>query len=417
VKDAKSVKNVVKVLSLYPGENLLVVVSAMGKTTNAMEQITSAYIDGKNNSLLKQLKNLKKFHSNIINDLFTDATATHNKVNRILELLDDVLSKKPVKNYDKVYDGIVPYGELVSTTIIAQYLVASGIQCTWLDARKVIRTDDCHREARIDWKITTSRIKAFVKKTFKGRSGKQRIVLTQGFIGANAKNHSTTLGREGSDFTAAIFGHVLGAEDVTIWKDVPGVLNADPKWFDETALLPQLSYKDAIELAYYGATVIHPKTIKPLENKKIPLRVKSFLKPRGKGTVINDAVYKKLVASFIFRIDQAVISISVHDFSFIVEENLSLIFDLFARRRVKINVMQNSAISFLVSVDNDKRKLPALVNDLKDHFNVSFTKGKIELITIRYYNQKTIDRVMVKKQLLLEQKGPTTVQLVVKDLA
>ncbi|WP_405520293.1 aspartate kinase [Spirosoma sp. KNUC1025] len=286
-------------------------------------------------------------------------------------------------------------------------MAQTGLAVTWLDARQLIRTDTSFREGRVDWTETCRRINQTVPTT--------DIIVTQGFIGQTADNRTTTLGREGSDYTAAIFAYCLDAESVTIWKDVPGVLNADPKWFDDTVLLDKLTYQDAIELAYYGATVIHPKTIKPLQNKSIPLYVRSFLQPDAPGTVISNAEQHLLTPSFIFKINQVLISLHPNDFSFIAEDNLSRIFGRFAQAGVKINLMQNTAISFSVVVDANPDRVPALLTQLKQDFRVSYNDG-LELITIRYYDQSTIDRVLVNKKLLLEQKSRYTVQLVVKDL-
>ncbi|MCB0430513.1 MAG: aspartate kinase [Flavobacteriales bacterium] len=415
VKDAASVKNVASVLRLFPKDQLVVVVSAMGKTTNALEVLVKACMEGKPRKITQCMQELKTYHATIINGLFDKPQDALTDLETQLGNMERFMKGNRSGQYDFVYDQLVSMGEVISTRIIAAYLNSIGFNCTWLDAREVIRTDGTFREGKVDWKTSSAQVKKAIHAVMDKKKG-GRIVLTQGFIGSTPRKQTTTLGREGSDYTAAIFAHILDAEEVAIWKDVPGVLNADPKWFDDTVLLPQLSYRDAIELSYYGATVIHPKTIKPLENKKIPLKVKSFVHPREKGTVIGHAGYKKLIPSFIFRINQALLSIQPKDFSFIAEENLSLIFGLFSRHRIKINVMQNSAISFLVSVDHDDAKVKALVKDLSKHFNVDAVTGKLELITIRYYDQKTIDRVCVKKEVLLEQKSATTVQLVVRDI-
>jgi aspartate kinase len=322
--------------------------------------------------------------------------------------LDWAIEGSPEHPYDQVYDQIVCMGEIISTKIVAAYLNATALPVQWLDVRDIIKTDNTYREGKVDWEQTT----ALAMRQINGSS---RIVLTQGFLGGTSENYTTTLGREGSDYTAAILAFCLNAESVTIWKDVPGVLNADPKWFDETQLIPQLSYQDAIELAYYGATVIHPKTIKPLQNKNIPLYVRSFVHPQEKGTEISNTQTPLPVPCFIFKVDQLLISLSPKDFSFIVEENFSDIFRLFSRHGVKINTMQNSAISFSVCVDNDPRRVPALIGELQQHYRVLYN-DRVELITIRYYDQATIDRVTVDKVVLLEVKSRYTVQLVVRNI-
>lgn len=402
VKDAAGVRNLAEIVRSQ-GQNTVVVVSAMGKTTNALESIVRAYVDKRSDTLQAQLADLKTYHTDIMNEL----TGNFSQVHLTFDQLENYL-KSPVSGfYDEVYDQIVSLGELLSTQIIAAYLTKTGISTRWIDARQIIRTDTTFREGRVDWQVTNQQIKNAVKKT--------GVNITQGFIGQTDDNRTTTLGREGSDYTAAIFAYCLQAESVTIWKDVPGVLNADPKWFDETVLLEKLTYQDAIELAYYGATVIHPKTIKPLQNKGIPLYVKSFLKPDAPGTVIGNYERHLTIPSFIFKVNQVLISLHPNDFSFIAEDNLSRIFGRFAQAGVKINLMQNTAISFSVVVDNNPDRVPALLELLKQDFRVSYNDG-LELITIRYYDPGTIERVLPNKKLLLEQKSRYTVQLVVKDV-
>lgn len=402
VKDAAGVRNLAEIVK-EQGQNTVVVVSAMGKTTNALESIVRAYTDQHTDSVRSQIESLKAYHYNIMNEL----TGDFSRVDQTFAYLDHYVNQPVSGFYDEVYDQLVSLGELLSTQIVAAYLIQAGLPTQWLDARQLVRTDVTFREGRVDWDVTNRQIKEVV--------AKNTIYITQGFIGKTDDNRTTTLGREGSDYTAAIFAYCLNAESVTIWKDVPGVLNADPKWFDETVLLDKLTYQDAIELAYYGATVIHPKTIKPLQNKGIPLYVKSFLKPGASGTVIGHYERHLTTPSFIFKVNQVLISLHPNDFSFIAEDNLSRIFGRFAQAGVKINLMQNTAISFSVVVDNNPDRVPALLDLLKQDFRVSYNDG-LELITIRYYDQGTIDRVLPNKKLLLEQKSRYTVQLVVKDL-
>ena len=292
---------------------------------------------------------------------------------------------------------------------MAAYLNESGLQATWADARNFIKTDNTYREGKVEWDKTELEIQRNLVPLLK-----KSIVVTQGFIGSTSENFTTTLGREGSDYSAAIFCACLNASSLTIWKDVPGVLNADPKWFDKTERIPQLSYHDAIELTYYGATVIHPKTIKPLQNKNIPLYVRSFLHPTHDGTEINGINSELPVPSFIFKVNQVLISILPKDFSFIIEENLSDIFSLFHKHKVKVNTMLNSALSFSVSVDHEEEKINNLIQDLSILYKVKYNKG-LELVTIRYYNQDTINRVTVNKDILLEVKSRHTCQIVMKD--
>jgi len=406
VKDADSVRNVASVLKRFPGENILAVVSAMGKTTGILERLTDDFYHIKENPKIV-LAEVRKFHFDIIEELFPDKThSLHTDIENIFLNLAKRIQQKPSFSYDKEYDQIVSLGEIISTKIISACLNEAGIKNKWLDARDFVKTDSTFREGKVDWQTTAKKI--FPLANEKG------IIITQGFIGQDKDNFTTTLGREGSDYTASIFAYCLNAESVTIWKDVPGVMNADPKWFDETQLIEQMSYQDAIELSYYGATVIHPKTIKPLQNKKIPLHVKSFLQPEENGTVINDFQSPLTIPCFIFKINQVLVSIHPKDFSFIVEENLSDIFRICSKVGVKINVMQNTAISFSVCADNDAQKITKLIEKLQDNFSVLYNEN-LELITIRYYDQPTIDRVCVGKQILLEHKSRYTVQLVVKN--
>ncbi|MBL7891820.1 MAG: aspartate kinase [Bacteroidia bacterium] len=407
VKDAGSVKNVARILKLFPDENLIVVISAMGKTTNSLERLSNAYYYKKGNPR-QILDEIKKFHIDIVEGLFPDKThPIYNEINNTFVELDWAIEGEPAPSFDQQYDQIVSMGEVISTKIISAYLNESGIKNKWEDIRDFIKTDNTYREGKVDWKKTQQLSQALSKT--KG------LVITQGFIGGTSENYTTTLGREGSDYTAAILAYCTNAESVTIWKDVPGVLNADPKWFDDTHLIEQLSYLDAIELSYYGATVIHPKTIKPLQNKQIPLYVRSFIKPDEKGTVINDKESPLPIPCFIFKVGQVLLSISPKDFSFIVEQNLSDIFKLFADMGIKINTMQSSAISFSVCVDIDEHKVPNLVKKLQEKYRVLYNEG-MELVTIRYYNQETIDRVTTGKKILLEVKSRYTVQLVVKNI-
>lgn len=406
VKDADSVKNLAQVLKLFPADELIVVVSAMGKTTNALEKLAEDYYYTKGNSR-QILSEVKKYHFDIVEQIFTDKThAIYNEINNSFVELDWVIEGVPSQTFDHVYDQIVCMGEIISTKIVSAYLNTIGITNKWEDVRDYIKTDDTFREGVVNWELTESLSRSLLKR--------KQIIVTQGFIGGTSENYTTTLGREGSDYTAAILAYCTNAESVTIWKDVPGVLNADPKWFDDTQLIEQLSYLDAIELAYYGATVIHPKTIKPLQNKNIPLYVRSFINPEAKGTVISDEQLTLPVPCFIFKVNQVLLSISPKDFSFIVEQNLSDIFKLFADNGVKINTMQSTAISFSVCVNIHEHKTSQLVKKLQENYRVLYNDG-LELITIRYYNQATIDRVTAGKKILLEVKSRYTVQLVVKN--
>ncbi|MCW3085942.1 MAG: aspartate kinase [Bacteroidetes bacterium] len=415
VKDANAVKNVATILSAYSAnENTLVVISAMGKVTNALERLTDAVFYKKENPITV-LEEIKKYHFDILAELFPDKNhSVYNEISNAFVELDWAIEDEPTENYNYEYDKMVSLGEIISTKIVSIYLNEAGVFNQWWDVRGLIQTDNTYREGTVDWGLTQDLVTKYLLPAFADAGNNRKIVITQGFLGGTSENFTTTLGREGSDYTAAILAYTTNSESVTIWKDVPGVLNADPKWFDETKKLEQISYQDAIELAYYGATVIHPKTIKPLQNKKIPLYVKSFLHPAETGTIINDVQSPLPIPSFIFKINQVLLSISPKDFSFIMEENLSSMFNLFAERQVKVNVMQNSAISFSISVDNDERKLPDLIKTLQKDYKVLYNDN-LELITIRYYDQATIERVTIGKKILLEVKSRYTVQLVVKN--
>ena len=409
VKDAEGIKNVSSIINSHNGNELLVVVSAMGKITNQLEDLTRAYLNGQDD-IQHILEAIKLYHFNVLHQLF----ANHNHpvyddvMNTFVEI-DWLIEEEPDDAPDYIYDQIVSIGELVSSKILAAWLGTLRNDVQWLDARNFVHTDNTYREGLVNWEKTEAEIQKNLIPVLK-----QNIAVTQGFIGSTSENFTTTLGRDGSDYSAAIFSACLNAESLTIWKDVPGVLNADPKWFDETERIPQLSYHDAIELAYYGATIIHPKTIKPIQNKSIPLFVRSFLQPEAEGTDIRDLKNHLPVPSFIFKVNQALLSIFPKDFSFIIEENLSDIFSLFHKHRVKINTMLNSAISFSISFDYDAPKLDKLMADLSKDYKVKYNTG-VELVTIRYYNQETIDRVTVNKNILLEVKSRNTCQIVMRD--
>lgn len=410
VKDAEGVINLGRIVSTYRDTKLLIVVSAMGKTTNLLERLVQHYFEQKDETpdLLQQAK---RYHEDIVQVLFPDHNhPVHNEVaNRFVEI-EWILEDPPMDPYDYLYDQIVAVGELVSTTIVSHYLHAIGLPNKWLDARDYILTDNTHREGHVAWETTEERIQGELPKLLESQ-----LLVTQGFIGSTSENFTTTLGREGSDYSAAIFAACLDAASVTIWKDVPGVLNADPKWFDQTELIPELSYLDAIELTYYGATVIHPKTIKPLQNKNITLYVKSFVDIENGGTQIRSTKESLPVPSFIFKVNQVLISVLPKDFSFIVEDNLSDIFSRFHVHKIKVNMMHNSAVNFSVSIDDTGDNVAALLHDLATRYDIQHQRG-LELITIRYYNQQTIDRVLVEKEIIMELKDSYTCQLLVRKL-
>jgi aspartate kinase len=409
VCDAKSIKNMAALIKGAATENLLVVISAIGKVTNQLEVLCESYLagDGRATQLLEEIK---AFHFNILNDLFPEHQhPVFDEVSNVFVEIEWLLEEEASDAPDYIYDQIVSIGEIASTKLVTAYLKSIGTNVIWADARNYIKTDNSYQEGQVDWQKTEAEIQRHLLPHLQ-----KHIVITQGFIGSTSENFTTTLGREGSDYSAAIFSSCLNASSLTIWKDVPGVLNADPKWFAETERIPQLSYHDAIELTYYGATVIHPKTIKPLQNKDIPLYVRSFLDPKQPGTAITALQTHLPVPSFIFKVNQVLISILPRDYSFIIEENLSGIFNLFHKHKVKINTMLNSALSFSVSVDQDSSKLQALISDLSVLYKVKYNTG-LELATIRYYNEDTIKRVTLNKQILLEVKSRYTCQILMKD--
>jgi len=409
VKDAEAVKNVADIINLY-SENLVIVVSAMGKTTNAMEEIAEAYFSNDKINAERLISIVIDFHKNIIRDL---ELPNLESLETIFNKLNQKVSQTASINYAYEYDQIVSFGEVMSTTIIAEYLKSINKNCMWFDARKIIQTDNKHREAKVNWEVTKENVFANIDAYFSVR-GNQKIAITQGFIGHNEKGETTTLGREGSDFSASILAWCLNAQEVIIWKDVPGVLNADPKYFDDCKKLNKISFREAIELSYFGASVIHPKTIKPLQNLGIPLFVKSFLRPKEAGTEIQSSLENDtLIPSFIFKQNQILISISPKDFSFIAEDNLSEIFEHFSKNGVKINLMQNSAISFSVCVDNYTSRINKMLKALSNSYSIKYNDG-LELLTIRHYDDKTIQQLIANKEVLVEQKSRHTARFVMK---
>lgn len=406
VKDAKGVKNLVNVLNKTGYKNTLVVVSAMGKTTNALEKVIANYFDNKG-ELQSSLQEVIKFHNGILLDLFdNEQHAVYKKITALFNELTAFMDRNKSPDYNFVYDQVIGYGELVSTTIVSEYLNDVGLKNQWLDVRDFIKTDNYYRSAHVDWEASQERIATQFNRT--------QLNITQGFLGSDANNFTTTLGREGSDYTAAIFAYCLNAQSVTIWKDVPGVLNADPRYFENAQLLNKISYREAIELAFYGASVIHPKTLQPLQRKEIPLFVKSFLQPENKGTMVcKEAGLDPQIPCFIVKKNQVLISLSSLDFSYIVEDNISEIFKLLHLYKMKVDVIQNSAISFSVCVDNMYKNLEKLLQHLKAKFKVACTEN-VSLYTIRHYNELAIKQLEKDKEVLLKQLTHETMQIVTK---
>lgn len=404
VKDADGVKNAALVLQKVGYEHTLIIVSAMGKTTNALELVVKNYFENKT-ELQSALQDVKKFHNQILLDLFDNERHPVFKVVKLLFFeLERILNVNKSPNYSFVYDQIIGSGELLSTTIISHYLNEVGIKNNWLDVRSFIKTDNYYRRANVNWDATQHLITTDFNPLV--------LNITQGFLGSDANNFTTTLGREGSDYTAAIFAYCLNADSVTIWKDVPGVLNADPRYFENAQLLHQISYREAIELAFYGASVIHPKTLQPLQRKEIPLYVKSFLNPEDTGTYVGKGkTIEPKIPCFIVKKNQVLISLSSLDFSYIVEENISEIFSLLHLYKMKVDVIQNSAISFSVCLENTYDNLEKLLQHLKAKFNVTCNKN-VSLYTIRHFNNDALRALEAGKTILLKQLTQQTVQIV-----
>ena len=405
VKDAEGVRNLKKILDIYKNETLIVVISAMGKMTNQLEKVLEAWYYAPE-TLKSNFETVKNFHLDIAKQLENKPEEITSVLYPILDNLFEILSGENSNHYDKDYDHIVSFGEYLSTKLISTYLSLNGYHHEFACAIHLVKTDDSYREGKVNWKETEKAIQRFVTENH------NKTIITQGFIGGTLSNEITTLGREGSDFSAAIFAYCLNAKDVTIWKDVPGLLNADPKFYPNAVKLDEISYQEAIELAYYGATIIHPKTIKPLQNKHIPLFVKSFLYPSNEGSIIADVEPPEYISSYIFKTEQILLSIFPKDFSFIDADNLTKIFSYISKNKLKINLMQNSAVSFTICMDNKPNRFANLLKDLQEEFYVKYNMNK-KLITIRHYTQKSIDEVIGNQPILLEQKSRSTLQVVI----
>jgi aspartate kinase len=409
VKNAEAIRNVGTILNAFGGEEVLVVVSAMGKTTNALEALALAYFQNNQDKYTK-FKEVKSFHDEIIKDLLNGKSVrAYDDIENLFIELECEIEGKPQIGFDQVYDQIVSYGEIFSSRILSTYLNEAGVKNRWMDAQNFIITDNTYREGKVNWNRTShligSKLLPIVKK---------QMVVTQGFIGKNQDNFTVTLGREGSDYSAAIFAFGLHAASVTIWKDVAGVMNADPKLFPDAIKIETISYPKAIEMAYYGATVIHPKTIQPLQSKNIPLFVKSFVDPSAAGTTVgveNETI--KQLPTIIKKGKQVLLSFSTKDFSFIAEENLSKLFSVFASFKIRINVMQSSAISFSVCVDDEEDKIEGMRNEVMQEYDISIV-NEVELLTLINFEKENATQLLNGKQIILEQKTQNTLQLVIK---
>lgn len=406
LKDAASIRNMAEIVKKYGQPPLLIVVSAMGKTTNALEQILESH---RNHSQAGPgFEALKEYHLAIINELFPENHPVFDSVGQTFQR--SLLALEEPHAYDTAYDQFISCGEVLSSTIVHHFLLLNGLPSTWMDARNFISTDESFREGNVDWELTEKKMQSLAQVM------EEKIVLTQGFIGKAQSGLTTTLGREGSDFSAAIFASMLKAESVTIWKDVPGVMSADPKRLPDPVVFDQLPYQEAAEMTYYGASVIHPKTIKPLANRRIPLLVKSFDDPALPGTVIHDCKVPALPPLIVFKDNQCLVSCKVTDYTFINEKQLGMIFHSLSSLDIRINVMQNSAISFSFCIDFRESKLSRLVQELRNNFEVYYNVG-LTLITVKNYDRQSFEKYRKISGILLEQFSRSTLQVLVKPVS
>jgi aspartate kinase len=411
VNSIERVQNVAAILSSFEGENLLIIISAMGKTTNALEKVAEAFFAGKKDEALELFRQVKLIHDDMAKYLIVkNALATEKRLNDFYTEVEWLLHDKPVRDYDYYYDQIVCIGELLSTTIISSYLNEVGISNSWIDVRDCFRTNDNFRDADIDMEITTSQTRQLVLPLLQETG----MVITQGFIGATDENESTTLGREGSDYTAAIFANIIGAESLTIWKDVKGVMNADPKVFPSAEIISELNYDEVIEMAYYGAQVIHPKTIKPLQNKDIPLYVKCFLDPDLPGTVIHNQTVRNLPPIIVIKKDQAFVQLHTKDFSFVGEKPMSSLYATLANLHIRPNLIQTGAVSIQLCLDNRADKIEKLALAAGEMFDVEVEKGFM-LLTIRHFQKGLIEGMTQGHEIRLLQQTSETVMALVKE--
>jgi aspartate kinase len=409
VKDAASIKNVLDITNTFKEEQLVIVVSAMAKTTNNLEKIVDLYTSGAD--AFEELEKIKQFHYRIAAELFENPLELQTSLNDTFVEIEWLLEEPMEDSYDYVYDQIVSVGELLSTQIVAAYFKANNLDTEWVDARDLILTDNIYREGWVQWDETTNRTKKRLEPIL--NSGKK--VITQGFIGSTSENFTTTLGREGSDYSAAIFAYCLDAGELVIWKDVPGVLTGDPRYFDQVTKLEHISYREAIEMTYYGAKVIHQKTIKPLQNKNIQLHVRSFINPEGSGTLITADVEENYPPIVSVERDQALIRISTKDFSFVAAHHMSFLFTQIAALRIQVNLMQNTAISFVVCVNDSNDKVDRFTALISEEFNVSVER-ELDLYSVRHYNESIISSLKSDKLILAEERMPKTMQFVTKSL-
>lgn len=410
INSVERIQNVARIIQSFKGEKIFIIISAMGKTTNALEKVVNAFCEGRKEEALQLFEQVKQQHLNTLKYLVTvNWQQSENHLKDFFTEIEWLLHDKPVREYDYYYDQVVCSGELMSTAMMSAYLNEAGINNKWVDVRDIVRTDDNFRDAGIDWNFTAQKVTDDVLPLFK----EYDIVLTQGFIGATDENESTTLGREGSDYSAAIFANLLNAESQTIWKDVEGVMNADPKQFPDAQFLSALSYDEVIEMAYYGAQVIHPKTIKPLQNKNIPLHVRCFLQPELPGTIISNKPVHHLPPVIVVKENQALLKLESKDFSFVGEHYVSDLYELFGNLKVKPNLVQTGAISIVCCLDDRPDKIEKLAHAAAALFNVSIEKN-LTLLTVRHYTKEKFDELTKGKTVLLSQRTTETIQAILR---
>ena len=410
ISTAERIRNAGKILDRYHSDQLVVVISAMGKTTNALEQVVEAFFAGNTEQALALFKTIKSDHISLFKELDDNGKVNDEVLNDFFTEVEWLLHDKPVQSYDYYYDQIVCIGEILSSFIVSHYLNQNGVKNKWIDVRDIIRTDDNFRDAKIDWTITSSKVNETIKPLFQQTD----IIITQGFIGATDENESTTLGREGSDYTAAVFANLLDAECQTIWKDVKGVMNADPKQYDKAEWIKELNYREVIEMAYYGAQVIHPKTIKPLQNKGIPLFVRSFIDHESEGTIIHDKKIETLPPIIVYKHDQVLLQLNSKDFSFVGEGLTAELYRIFEKLKFRPNLTQNAAISLLCVVDNNSQKIEAFSHAASSYFDVTVRKD-LTLLTIRHCDDDLLSTLSKGRKIFLKQETPETVQVLLEN--
>lgn len=411
VNSVERIRRVAGILQLYPAEKIMVIVSAMGKTTNALEKVAHAYFEGDKEQALQLFAEIRVYHLGIARELLQGGyQACEERLRDFFTEAEWLLHDKPVRDFDYYYDQLVSTGELYSTAIVSAYLNEAAVPNQWIDVRDVFRTDDDFRDAVIDWDFTQQKVNEVVRPLFIGHD----IVLTQGFIGATDENESTTLGREGSDYSAAVFAYLLEAESQIIWKDVESVMNADPKQFNDAIPIPELNYAEIIEMAYYGAQIIHPKTIKPLQNKSIPLQVKSFLNPSLPGTLIHNQPVHQLPPIIVLKENQALLDMRSRDFSFVGEHHTGHLYQIFERLHLKPNLTQNGAISLMTVLDYWPEKIEKLALEAAQFLDVRVTRD-LSLLTIRHYTPAVFEKLTANKKILLKQQTPDTIQVLLGE--